>query len=73
MKYLVIRKPCIPEDEGRYFGIKTYKTHREAWDWIEKQEGKYFGPGNYTVAEMDTRNWRGLRGTSDDATTPSDD
>jgi hypothetical protein len=50
-KYLVIRKPTIPEDDGRYFFIRSFEKHDKAWDWVEKQEGEYFKPGDYIVVE----------------------
>lgn len=47
--YAVVRFPCLPEDEGRTFLIKTYETREEVEAWIEKQEGEYFSPGDYGI------------------------
>ena len=49
-KYVVIRKPSIPEDEGRYFVIREFDDYRAAWKWIGKQKGKYFSDTDYVVA-----------------------
>lgn len=50
-KYLIMRSPCLMEDEGRHFYVKNFPTRREAREWIEAQKGEYFGPGSYYIAE----------------------
>ena len=69
MKHLVIRKPTVPEDEGRYFVIKRFNSWQKAWRWIESRESEYYKPGDYIVAQAS--NWK-ARGISD-VTSPSDD
>lgn len=49
MKYIVMRQPCLMEDEGRHFVIKIYDTIEEARAWIAAQEGEYFSPGAYYI------------------------
>lgn len=47
MTWLIMRSPCLPEDEGRSFVIKTVSSEKEADEWIKKQEGEYFRPSDY--------------------------
>ena len=49
-KYVVIRKPSVQEDEGRYFVIREFDDYRKAWAWINKQKGNYFSDKCYVVA-----------------------
>lgn len=50
--WTIMRFPCLMEDEGRHFTIKTGLTRKEAEDWIAAQKGQYFSPGDYyLVAE----------------------
>jgi hypothetical protein len=51
-RYIVIRTPCLPEDEGRYFVIRGFEKREQAEKWIGKQEGKYFNPSDYIIAEI---------------------
>lgn len=48
--YIVMRSPCLMEDEGRHFFVDVFPTKEEAQAWINNQEGEYFGPGNYYIA-----------------------
>ena len=48
--FVVMRSPCLMEDEGRHEFIRTYSTRKEAEDWIASQDGEYFGPGSYYIA-----------------------
>lgn len=48
-EYIIVRLPCLPEDEGRTFFIKSVASEQEGKDWIAQQEGEYFGPGDYRV------------------------
>ena len=48
--FVVMRSPCLMEDEGRHELISVYKTREEAEDWIVSQEGGYFGPSSYYIA-----------------------
>lgn len=50
-KVLIMRSPCLMEDEGRHFLVKRFETPKEAREWIEAQEGEYFGPGSYYIAQ----------------------
>jgi hypothetical protein len=52
MIYIVMRKPCLMEDEGRTFTIGFYQTRAEAAAWINAQKGEYFDPGSYYIAEV---------------------
>ncbi len=47
--FMVFRSPCLMEDEGRHFYIKTYDTEEAAKKWIIAQKGEYFDPGAYYV------------------------
>lgn len=47
----IMRSPCLPEDEGRHFFVKTC-TRAEAERWIAEQAGKYFQPGDYYIASV---------------------
>lgn len=49
--FTVMRYPCLMEDEGRHFFINVYPTKQEAKDWIASQEGEYFRPSDYYIAE----------------------
>lgn len=49
---LVMRRPCIPEDEGRYFYIGQYSTREEADAWLKLQEDQYFRPSDYLVLDL---------------------
>lgn len=51
MKYIVMRKPVLMEDEGRHFHIKMYNTRAEAAAWINEQKGEYHPPSDYYIAE----------------------
>ncbi len=51
MLYIVMRSPCIPEDEGRHFFCGMFESREEATGWIKKQEDEYFGPSDYYIAE----------------------
>ena len=48
--FVVMRSPCLMEDEGRHEFIRTYSTRKEAEDWIASQQGEYFGSSNYYIA-----------------------
>lgn len=49
---VVVRNPCLMEDEGRTFLIGQM-TRKEAKEFIKHQEGEYFGPGDYSILEKD--------------------
>ncbi len=44
----IMRSPCLPEDEGRHFFVKTC-TRAEAERWIAEQAGEYFQPSDYYI------------------------
>lgn len=48
---LILRKPCLPEDEGRYFPIKRC-SRKEAKEWITAQRDEYYRPSDYQIAEL---------------------
>jgi hypothetical protein len=37
------------EDEGREHLVRIVDSHEEAVEWIAKQKGEYFGPGDYRI------------------------
>lgn len=45
---LIMRKPVLMEDEGRFSFIKRC-TEAEATQWVSDQEGQYFHPSDYTI------------------------
>lgn len=49
--YIVVRYPCLPEDEGRTHIVKTYKSKEGAKKWIQEQEGEYFRPSDYGIMQ----------------------
>lgn len=51
IKYLVIRKPVLLEDEGRQFMIGQHDSRADAQQWIDQQVGKYHPPGDYIIVE----------------------
>lgn len=52
MKYVVIRKPCLQKDEGRHFYVNQFETREQAQEFIDAQEGEYFRPHDYYIAEV---------------------
>lgn len=48
---IIMRSPCLPEDEGRHF-FERRCTYQEAKAWIAAQKGEYFGPSDYYIAEQ---------------------
>lgn len=50
---IIMRAHCLPEDEGRDFFERKTETIEEANEWIEGQEGEYFGPGDYYIVGGD--------------------
>lgn len=53
-KFMIMRYPVLMEDEGRTFFIDGPMSEEEANDWISKQKGQYFGPGDYFISEANT-------------------
>lgn len=51
MTYIIVRYPCLPEDEGRTHIVKTCESKEEAKEWIKGQEGKYFRPSDYGIMQ----------------------
>ncbi len=51
---VIMRRPCVQEDEGRHFYVKGPLTEAEAKAWIAAQKGEYFSPGDYyTVTQQE--------------------
>lgn len=50
MKYVVIRKPCIMEDQGCYTFCALFDSAREAEEYIRKNKG-YFGRAAFLVTK----------------------
>ena len=44
---IVMRYPCLMEDEGRHFFIAAFNTKEEAKQWIAEQKDEYFKPSDY--------------------------
>ena len=47
----IMRHPVLMEDEGRHFLIKSKVERKEAEEWIAKQKGEYFSPGDYYIRD----------------------
>lgn len=47
---VIMRSPCLMEDEGRHFYAKGPLPREEAEKWIKEQEGEYFRPSDYYIA-----------------------
>lgn len=52
MSIIIMRKACLPEDEGRVHFQGMYKTREEANKWLEAQKGEYFRLGDYYTIEV---------------------
>ena len=52
MKCIVIRRACLPEDEGREEIVEIYNSVLEARNWIDAQENEYFKPQDYYVRHL---------------------
>jgi hypothetical protein len=48
---VIIRKAVLMEDEGREHLVKIMNSRQEAIEWVAKQAGQYFGPGDYRILE----------------------
>ena len=48
---VIMRRACLPEDEGRNFFEREEKTLKEARAWIKAQEKEYFGPSDYYIVK----------------------
>jgi hypothetical protein len=57
MKDLVIimRAPCLMEDEGRHFHIDGPLPREEAEKWIAAQKDEYFRPSDYYLVPAGKR------------------
>lgn len=53
-RVIVVRKPCLMEDEGRSFLVGQFETKEKAREWIQAQKGEYFGPGDYAIMVEET-------------------
>ena len=49
MNVIVMRSPCLMEDEGRHHFVKRFDSRMEAEQWIEKQKDEYFRPSDYYI------------------------
>lgn len=49
---VVLRRPCLPEDEGRYHYQAYYSKQADAYTWVQNQAKEYFEPGDYLVLEL---------------------
>lgn len=52
---VVIRKPVVMEDEGRFHVVKLYPTKAEAQAWVKSQTvaKDYYGADDYEVYEVE--------------------
>lgn len=48
---VIMRRPCLMEDEGRHFYERTCPDRESAEKWIAAQKDEYFKPGDYYIAE----------------------
>lgn len=48
---IIMRYPCLMEDEGRHFYIKGPLPKDEAMEWIKAQKDEYFKPRDYYIVE----------------------
>jgi len=48
-KWLLVRKPCLMEDEGRNTIVSTFHSQGQAQEWIDSQEGQFFHPSDYKI------------------------
>jgi hypothetical protein len=51
MIYLVMRRPVLPEDEGRHDTVCYFETRWLAQKWIDDQKDEYFKPQDYYIVE----------------------
>ena len=51
-QFIVMRHPVLMEDEGHHEFIKCYDKEEDALEWVKKQKGEYFSPGDYYVATV---------------------
>lgn len=49
MDFIVMRRPCLMEDEGRTEFIKAFELRGQAQAWIDDQHGQYFPPSDYYI------------------------
>lgn len=49
--YLVLRMPCVPEDEGRGQWCDRFANIEDAREWIRREAapGEYFKAGDYAI------------------------
>jgi hypothetical protein len=45
----VMRRPVLPEDEGRHFHIRSFESIFDAQKWIDAQKDAYFKPDDYYI------------------------
>jgi len=55
--YIIMRHPCLPEDEGRQFFVKSFGKREEAEKWVKAQKGNYFRPDYYYIVEALTNDF----------------
>lgn len=48
---VIMRRPCLPEDEGRHFFIKGPLPRATAEHWVALQAGEFFRPSDYYICE----------------------
>lgn len=48
---IIMRHPCLMEDEGRHFYVRGPIEREEAKEWIAAQKGEYFQPGDYYILD----------------------
>lgn len=52
-KYVVMRKPVLPEDEGKAFFMKVVDSKEAAEEYIKEHCLGFFSRRDYMVAEVD--------------------
>jgi hypothetical protein len=50
-RWIVMRSPVLPEDEGRHTLIKVFTSRTKAREWVASQKGQYFAPEDYYICQ----------------------
>jgi hypothetical protein len=50
-RFVVMRSPCLMEDEDRHEYVKSFTSRTKAQEWVAAQKDEYFGPSDYYILE----------------------
>jgi hypothetical protein len=53
---LIMRYPCLMEDEGRHFFVEGPIPREDAKRWIANQKDQYFKPSDYYIVDANKSN-----------------